>query len=63
MKDQPRISINLDVVARNWSAPRGLTLKEAENVFAKTPVLDGSLTPTTQRCLREKQQIIRKRDA
>src|SRR5262249_35838508 len=45
VKDKPRISINLDAEGRErlLHAASGLTLKEAENVFAKTLVLDGKL--------------------
>ena len=46
---------------RSWSTPRGLTLKEAENVFAKTLVLDGKLdADDISVVFSEKQQIIRK---
>ena len=63
VKDQPRISINLDVEGREKlvHAARGLTLKEAENVFAKTLVLDGKLdADDISVVFSEKQQIIRK---
>ena len=45
MKDKPNVKINLDPAGRERlvHAARGLTLKEAENVFAKTLVLDGTL--------------------
>ena len=43
------------------TAARGLTLKEAENVFAKTLVLDGKLdSADVSVVFSEKQQIIRK---
>ncbi|MGP0067798.1 MAG: AAA family ATPase [Isosphaeraceae bacterium] len=63
VKDQPRISINLDAEGREKlvHAARGLTLKEAENVFAKTLVLDGKLdADDISVVFSEKQQIIRK---
>jgi AAA+ superfamily predicted ATPase len=63
VKDQPRISINLDAEGRERlvHAARGLTLKEAENVFAKTLVLDGKLdADDISVVFSEKQQIIRK---
>jgi ATPase family associated with various cellular activities (AAA) len=63
VKDQPRITINLDAEGREKlvHAARGLTLKEAENVFAKTLVLDGKLDADDIRVVfSEKQQIIRK---
>jgi AAA+ superfamily predicted ATPase len=63
VKDQPRISINLDADGREKlvHAARGLTLKEAENVFAKTLVLDGKLdADDISVVFSEKQQIIRK---
>lgn len=63
VKDKPRISINLDSEGREKlvHAARGLTLKEAENVFAKTLVLDGKLdADDISIVFSEKQQIIRK---
>jgi AAA+ superfamily predicted ATPase len=63
VKDKPRISINLDVEGRERliHAARGLTLKEAENVFAKTLVIDGKLdADDISVVFSEKQQIIRK---
>jgi AAA+ superfamily predicted ATPase len=63
VKNQPRISINLDAEGREKlvHAARGLTLKEAENVFAKTLVLDGKLdAEDISVVFSEKQQIIRK---
>ncbi|HEV3022850.1 MAG TPA: hypothetical protein VGX76_10290, partial [Pirellulales bacterium] len=45
VKDNPQVRIDLDGDARErlLHAARGLTLKEAENVFAKTLVLDGKI--------------------
>ena len=63
VKDKPRITINLDAEGRERlvHAARGLTLKEAENVFAKTLVLDGKLdADDISVVFSEKQQIIRK---
>ena len=63
VKDKPGIRIELDEAGRErlLSAARGLTLKEAENVFAKTLVLDGRLAATdVDVVFGEKQQIIRK---
>ncbi len=63
VKDQPRIRINLDDEGREKlvHAASGLTLKEAENVFAKTLVLDGKLDADDIGVVfSEKQQIIRK---
>jgi len=63
VKDQPKISVNLDAEGREKlvHAARGLTLKEAENVFAKTLVLDGKLdADDISVVFSEKQQIIRK---
>jgi hypothetical protein len=63
LKDKPQIKINLDDESRErlLNAARGLTLKEAENVFAKTLVLDGKLDADDVRVVfSEKQQIIRK---
>jgi AAA+ superfamily predicted ATPase len=63
VKDKPRITINLDAEGREKlvHAARGLTLKEAENVFAKTLVLDGKLdADDISVVFSEKQQIIRK---
>jgi AAA+ superfamily predicted ATPase len=63
VKDKPQISINLDADGRERlvHAARGLTLKEAENVFAKTLVLDGKLDADDIGVVfSEKQQIIRK---
>ena len=63
VKDNPHIRINLDGEARErlLNAARGLTLKEAENVFAKTLVLDGKLdADDISVVFSEKQQIIKK---
>jgi AAA+ superfamily predicted ATPase len=63
LKDNPRIKIDLDAdnKERLLKAARGLTLKEAENVLAKTIVLDGKLDATDVSIVfSEKQQIIRK---
>ena len=63
VKDKPRVRINLDAEGRErlLHAARGLTLKEAENVFAKTLVLDGKLdADDVQVVFSEKQQIIKK---
>ncbi len=63
VKDQPRIRINLDDEGREKlvHAASGLTLKEAENVFAKTLVLDGKRDADDIGVVfSEKQQIIRK---
>lgn len=63
VKDKPRIKINLDADGRDrlLQAARGLTLKEAENVFAKTLVLDGKIdAEDVQVVFSEKQQIIKK---
>ena len=49
VKDNPQVRINLEGDSRErlLHAARGLTLKEAENVFAKTLVLEASWTRTT----------------
>jgi len=63
VKDKPQIHINLDAESRDrlLRAAQGLTLKEAENVFAKTLVLDGKLDADDVTVVfSEKQQIIRK---
>jgi AAA+ superfamily predicted ATPase len=63
VKDKPQVRINLDAAGREQlvQAARGLTLKEAENVFAKTLVLDGTLdADDVSVVFSEKQQIIRK---
>lgn len=63
LKDNPRIHIDLqpDGKERLLKAARGLTLKEAENVLAKTIVLDNKLDVSDVSIVfSEKQQIIRK---
>ncbi|HET6247479.1 MAG TPA: AAA family ATPase [Tepidisphaeraceae bacterium] len=63
LKDKPEVKINLDPAGRERlvHAARGLTLKEAENVFAKTLVLDGTLdADDVSIVFSEKQQIIKK---
>ncbi len=63
VKDNPQVRINLEGDSRErlLHAARGLTLKEAENVFAKTLVLDGKLdSADVSVVFSEKQQIIRK---
>ncbi|HZZ41764.1 MAG TPA: AAA family ATPase [Tepidisphaeraceae bacterium] len=63
LKDSPQIRINLDGESREKlvQAARGLTLKEAENVFAKTIVLDGKIdADDVSVVFSEKQQIIKK---
>ncbi len=63
VKDNPQVRINLEGDSRErlLHAARGLTLKEAENVFAKTLVLDGKLdSDDVSVVFSEKQQIIRK---
>lgn len=63
VRDNPQIKIQLDNDSRErlLHAARGLTLKEAENVFAKTLVLDGKIdADDVSVVFSEKQQIIRK---
>jgi ATP-dependent 26S proteasome regulatory subunit len=63
VKDNPKVSIDLDAEARErlLRAARGLTLKEAENVFAKTLVTDGRLSANdVDIVFSEKQQVIKK---
>jgi ATP-dependent 26S proteasome regulatory subunit len=63
VRDNAHVKIDLDSDARErlLHAARGLTLKEAENVFAKTLVLDGRLTADDVSVIySEKQQIIKK---
>ena len=63
VKDNPQVKINLDPDSREklLNAARGLTLKEAENVFAKTLVLDGKIdSDDISIVFSEKQQIIKK---
>lgn len=62
-KDNPKIQIDLNPDSKEQllKAALGLTVKEAENVFAKTLVNDGKLTGDDVQCVfSEKQQIIRK---
>jgi len=63
VKDNPNVHIDLppDDRERLLHAARGLTLKEAENVFAKTLVLAGKLdADDVSVVFSEKQQIIKK---
>jgi len=63
VKDHPNVRIDLTVKSRQLlvRAAGGLTLQEAENVFAKTLVKDGALTgDDVSTVFAEKQQIIRK---
>lgn len=63
VKDTPQVQINLTADARErlLHAAGGLTLKEAENVFAKTLVLNGKLDADDVSVIfSEKQQIIKK---
>jgi AAA+ superfamily predicted ATPase len=63
LKDKPQVKINLDAEGRErlLHAARGLTLKEAENVFAKTLVLANKIdADDVSIVFSEKQQIIRK---
>ncbi len=63
VKDNPKVKIDLGAEDRErlLHAARGLTLKEAENVFAKTLVLDGRLdSDDISVIFSEKQQIIKK---
>jgi AAA+ superfamily predicted ATPase len=63
VRDNPKVKINLPQSDRDrlLNAARGLTLKEAENVFAKTLVLNGHLNAADISLIfGEKQQIIRK---
>ncbi len=63
VRDNPKVRIELEAEARErlLHAARGLTLKEAENVFAKTLVLDGRLSSEDVSVIfSEKQQIIKK---
>jgi AAA+ superfamily predicted ATPase len=63
VKDKPQVRINLDAPGREKliHAARGLTLKEAENVFAKTIVLHGKIDASDVSIVfSEKQQIIKK---
>jgi adenylate kinase family enzyme len=63
VKDKPGVEIGLDTESRGrlLRAAQGLTLKEAENVFAKTLVMGGRLDGDDVNVVfSEKQQIIRK---
>ena len=63
VKGNPQVRIDLedDDRERLLHAARGLTLKEAENVFAKTLVLNGKLDADDVSVVySEKQQIVRK---
>lgn len=63
VKDNPKVTIDLNPQAREQllRAAQGLTLKEAENVFAKTLVTDGKLDAEDVNIVfSEKRQIIRK---
>ena len=63
VKDNPQIEINLDEEGRGdiLRAALGLTLKEAENVFAKALILNNRLdVDDIDIILSEKKQIIRK---
>ena len=63
VKDQPGVDVALDADSREQllKDALGLTLNEAENVFAKTIVNDGSLTADDiESVFAEKRQIIRK---
>jgi ATP-dependent 26S proteasome regulatory subunit len=63
VEDNPKVTIDLDAEAREklLRAAGGLTLKEAENVFAKTLVTDGRLCANdVDVVFSEKQQVIKK---
>jgi AAA+ superfamily predicted ATPase len=63
LKDKPQVRVNLDAEGRErlLHAAQGLTLKEAENVFAKTLVLEGKIDAEDVGIVfSEKQQIIKK---
>jgi AAA+ superfamily predicted ATPase len=63
VRDKPGVTIDLEGEGRErlLRAAQGLTLKEAENVFAKTLVTDGQLNANDVTVVfSEKQQIIRK---
>ena len=63
VRDNPKVTISLDADSKEHllRAARGLTLKEAENVFAKTLVKDGRLDSSDVSIVfSEKQQIIKK---
>jgi AAA+ superfamily predicted ATPase len=61
--DHPTLKVDLDAASREAiiRAAGGLTLQEAENVFAKTLVNDGTLSGNdVSTVFAEKQQIVRK---
>ena len=63
VKDNPKIQVNIDEenMDEMLQAALGLTLKEAENVFAKTLITKGRIdTKDIGIILEEKKQIIRK---
>lgn len=63
VRDNPNVSIRVDAKSKErvLNAALGLTLTEAENVFAKTIVSDGVLDSNDVSAIfAEKQQIIRK---
>ncbi len=63
VQGKAKITIDMDSDGRErlLNAAKGLTLKEAENVFAKTLVMDGKLSSDDVSIVfSEKQQIIRK---
>ena len=63
VKDNPQVTISLNADGRERlvQAARGLTLKEAENVFAKTLVVYGRIVAEVVSIVfSEKQQIIKK---
>ncbi|HEX4415107.1 MAG TPA: AAA family ATPase, partial [Lacipirellulaceae bacterium] len=63
VKNNPKVKIEISSEGRErlLSAARGLTLKEAENVFAKTLVTDGRLSADDVNIVfSEKQQVIKK---
>jgi len=63
VKDNPKLTVNLDGAAREQilKAALGLTLAEAENVFAKALVTNGALdAEDIESIYAEKRQIIRK---
>lgn len=63
VKDNPNVKVRLDAGSREKmvNAALGLTLAEAENVFARSIVADGVLDGSdVSNILYEKQQIIRK---
>jgi len=63
VKDRPSVKINLNAEGKEQlvQAAKGLTLKEAENVFAKTLVLHGKIDVQNIGVIfSEKQQVIKK---